>query len=372
MKSSHSQYRQVRAQFEATIRFGEFKIGEQLPSEQASAECDSVSYLTARRAVRESVDANLLERRARGEPATSFSPEVGTHVSSVTCRTTMHNFVNNASKARSREPRYRTDRSGFTLVELLVVIAIIGMLSAILFPVFGRAREGARRASCQSNLKQIGLSAMQYSQDYDEMTLPFRGTVGGITVYINWSAAMQSYIKSQQIFLCPSNSYGKTLDYTFNLWVGYNSAGAKPRAMSTILLPAQTPMFSDAIGLTTTSVTNPYDPTLVFGFAGTPGNGTTEDMRRINGLNTTWAFDNSAAVAAKIHLDGANYAFADGHVKWYHDIPAVTRWADAANVPPDSAPTDYTNEGPPQSDMDYNADGIVGDSASAGTAGWWN
>ncbi len=61
---------------------------------------------------------------------------------------------------------------GFTLIELLVVIAIIAILAAILFPVFARARENARRASCQSNLKQVGLGIMQYVQDYDERYMP--------------------------------------------------------------------------------------------------------------------------------------------------------------------------------------------------------
>lgn len=59
-------------------------------------------------------------------------------------------------------------RRGFTVIELLVVITIIAILAAILFPVFGRARENARRRSCLSNLKQMGLAILQYTQDYDE------------------------------------------------------------------------------------------------------------------------------------------------------------------------------------------------------------
>jgi prepilin-type N-terminal cleavage/methylation domain-containing protein len=61
---------------------------------------------------------------------------------------------------------------GFTLIELLVVIAIIGILAAILFPVFARARENARRTSCISNVKQLGLAAVQYVQDYDSKYPP--------------------------------------------------------------------------------------------------------------------------------------------------------------------------------------------------------
>ena len=58
-------------------------------------------------------------------------------------------------------------RKGFTLIELLVVIAIIAILAAILFPVFAKAREKARQASCQANQKQIMLAFAQYRTDYD-------------------------------------------------------------------------------------------------------------------------------------------------------------------------------------------------------------
>ena len=60
-------------------------------------------------------------------------------------------------------------KRGFTLIELLVVIAIIAILAAILMPVFAQAREKARTASCQNNLKQIAMGMLMYQQDYDEM-----------------------------------------------------------------------------------------------------------------------------------------------------------------------------------------------------------
>jgi len=108
----------------------------------------------------------------------------------------------------------RCGSKAFTLIELLVVIAIIAILAAILFPVFARARENARRSSCQSNLKQIGLGLLQYTQDYDE-TMPF--AYHGKNTYDNptsgspwtgyvWNDMIFPYVKSEQIFNCPSFS----------------------------------------------------------------------------------------------------------------------------------------------------------------------
>ncbi len=106
-------------------------------------------------------------------------------------------------------------KRAFTLVELLVVIAIIALLAAILFPAFARARENGRRAACQSNLKQIGLGLLQYSQDYDEIlvadwyvtnpnTAPSTQSASVANARYKWSDAIFPYTKSEQIYVCPS------------------------------------------------------------------------------------------------------------------------------------------------------------------------
>jgi prepilin-type N-terminal cleavage/methylation domain-containing protein len=121
-------------------------------------------------------------------------------------------------------------RKGFTLIELLVVIAIIAILAAILFPVFAQARAAARKTSCLSNLKQLGLGFQMYTQDYDE-TFPgiafgnnpgqgwpwtvFPGSVDWTGVF---TVGIQPYVKNMQLLQCPSGT-------ETNRWSGTNGIG---------------------------------------------------------------------------------------------------------------------------------------------------
>jgi prepilin-type N-terminal cleavage/methylation domain-containing protein/prepilin-type processing-associated H-X9-DG protein len=102
-------------------------------------------------------------------------------------------------------------RKGFTLIELLVVIAIIAILAAILMPVFAQAREKARQASCQSNLKQLGTAFLMYAQDYDERGALsiWRGDCGGRpspACHTAPPSLLEPYVKNDQVFLCPSDA----------------------------------------------------------------------------------------------------------------------------------------------------------------------
>ncbi|HEY0073516.1 MAG TPA: DUF1559 domain-containing protein [Abditibacteriaceae bacterium] len=160
----------------------------------------------------------------------------------------------------------RPTRQGFTLIELLVVIAIIALLAAILFPVFARARENARKSSCINNVKQIGLGLAQYTQDFDETFIRawYVNNQASDTTYYKWMDAIFPYVKSEQVFKCPSHAaaryrYNKTItagtstDYgSYSINAGYyagdaykSPAGEWGTALSEVEAPASTVWITD-------------------------------------------------------------------------------------------------------------------------------
>jgi prepilin-type N-terminal cleavage/methylation domain-containing protein/prepilin-type processing-associated H-X9-DG protein len=247
--------------------------------------------------------------------------------------------TSNCKRLPSSNP-YRTYENAFTLIELLVVIAIIAILAAILFPVFGRARENARRSSCQSNLKQIGLGLLQYTQDYDEQ-YPAAGMHSGQALGYGWAGDIYPYVKSAQVFVCPSDSsellaVNNTTPYTtyprisysinsaifFNLYEygGYPSPAGKVAAFTA---PTKTVMLLETASQRA-DVTSPDENYS----AAAPGiqrpfiKSAVEYGRYDTGYLgkmavTTLNFDITKFRSPDgRHLAGANYAFADGHVKW--------------------------------------------------------
>jgi prepilin-type N-terminal cleavage/methylation domain-containing protein/prepilin-type processing-associated H-X9-DG protein len=213
----------------------------------------------------------------------------------------------------------RARGNGFTLIELLVVIAIIAILAAILFPVFAQAREKARQTTCQSNLKQLGTTAIMYSQDWDGfLPVCVNQQTGDSATWVTWETTIGQFItpgmkftlwangsersgwesgarSTRTLFKCPSSSKDYSTGESYlGVSIGYN------RRLG----------FNTGSGFQATYIPrdlNKQDSTLIIladiGLAGTG------DPYR--------SFESASYFSAKRHNGGANLCFADGHVKWY-------------------------------------------------------
>lgn len=254
----------------------------------------------------------------------------------------------------SRTGKRHGIHNGFTLIELLVVIAIIALLAAILFPAFARARENARRATCQSNLKQLGMGFLQYAQDYDEH---FPVSIGAYYGY-GWSGQIYPYVKSTQVFTCPSDatqpSSGSVMSYAYSEAIPDaasnglgGSYGANGGALSAFTETPRTVMLYEITGCSgDPTATSASATTSWFGW-GEPGAPVYTNASGTLGDTATGNLGNLPANATypsiPRHFDGANYLLADGHVKYLTPAAVSPGFNATAATNPQTLFQSYTN-----------------------------
>ena len=264
----------------------------------------------------------------------------------------------------SLAPPLKRQHHGFTLIELLVVIAIIAILAAILFPVFQKVRENARRASCQSNLKQLGLAFVQYSQDADEKYPGGTAPVGDYNYGegTGWAGQIYSFVKSNGVFVCPDDSY-EIISYGYNQNIATGGTGTvpgTPAALADFSASTQTVLLDEVScwgnGYALPSVPGETVSPIADGLAwANPGSAGSGPRPQCNLGACNIGTDNAVGILAgnpgavgggtqrPRHSDNANYLMADGHVKWLRGS-SVSPGRNAADPNADQSPPTANND----------------------------
>lgn len=219
-------------------------------------------------------------------------------------------------------------RKGFTLIELLVVIAIIAILAAILFPVFAKAREKARQASCVSNVKQLALASLMYAADYDQTYPPLFAVNGGTppggemigTGAWAWQQLLYSYTKNTRIMNCPSGANPDLASFPWGHYGANYLVVMDPRfgpslTDSTVVDPAGKYLFMDAGNY----FISPYEAirtAWISGYMYLPGAG--------DAGVTGGAVANTSDFKSGRHNGGNVVGYCDGHAKWIKAAVMVT------------------------------------------------
>jgi prepilin-type N-terminal cleavage/methylation domain-containing protein/prepilin-type processing-associated H-X9-DG protein len=206
--------------------------------------------------------------------------------------------------------------NGFTLIELLVVIVIMAILAAILFPVFAKAREKARQTTCTNNLKQLGMTAIMYSQDWDGY-LPVCAdqTNTNASNWISWVTTIAWTIEKGAKW----NYWSNGIDGS-----GWSSCSKSTRGL--FRCPSSSIKYDS--GETCLGISIGYNKRCGLAIDGTGflAGHTPRDLNKQEGTLILFAdlissndyrcFENAQGLAPR-HNDGTNLFFADGHVKWY-------------------------------------------------------